>query len=134
MTLSDSRRHRRPDSCVEAATLMPNESPQLPASPFQRAVPTTPAARTGAHVDCFPAHTAFPISQPGRHPQFHFRGPLRLYSHYGPSDCSTAQGGLCHEASTRSVTRPNRSSATRPIDNYLGGTFLHWWYAPSGRT
>ena len=26
------------------------------------------------------------------------------------------------------------SSATRPIDNYLGGTFLHWCYAPSGRT
>ena len=38
----------------------------------------------------------------------------------------------CHEASTRPVTRYSRSSATRPIDNYLGGTFLHWCYAPSG--
>jgi len=51
-----------------------------------------------------------------------------------PLDCSTAQGGLCHEASAQPVTQTNRSSATRPIDNYLGGSFFHWWYAPSGRT
>src|SRR5215469_6631106 len=44
------------------------------------------------------------------------RGLLRLHSRYGPSDCSTAQGGLCHEASTRIVAHPRRSSATRPID------------------
>jgi hypothetical protein len=126
MTLSDSRRHRRPDGCVEAATLMPNGSPPLPASPFRRAMPTTPADRTGAPVDCFPVPAAFPEIQAGRHPHHHFRGLLRLHSRYGPPDCSTAQGGLCHEASTRPVTRPNRSSATRPIDYYLGGTFLHW--------
>ena len=64
--------------------------------------------------------------QAGRHPRLHFRGLLRLHSRYGPSDRSTAQGGLCHEASARPVTQPNRSSATRPIDNYLGGSFLHW--------
>src|SRR5271170_6703390 len=40
---------------------MPNGSPRLPASPFRRAVPTTPADRTGAHVDCFPVHAAFPF-------------------------------------------------------------------------
>ena len=49
-----------------------------------------------------------------------------LHSRYGPSDCSTAQGGLCHEASIQPVARPNRSSATRVIDNSLGGTYLHW--------
>jgi hypothetical protein len=54
------------------------------------------------------------------------RGLLRLHSRYGPSDCSTAQGGLCHEASTRTVAHPRRSSATRPIDISLGGFFLHW--------
>jgi hypothetical protein len=54
------------------------------------------------------------------------RGLLRLHSYYGPSDCSTAQDGLCHEASTRTVARPRRSSATRPIDISLGGFFLHW--------
>src|SRR3954465_16002946 len=81
---------------------------------------------TGACVDCFPAHTAFPVSQAGRHPHLHFRGLLRLHARYGPLDCSTAQGGLCHEAPAQSVARPNRSSATRSIDNSLGGTFLHW--------
>jgi hypothetical protein len=44
------------------------------------------------------------------------------------------KGGLCHEASTQSVTQPSRSSATRSIDNSLDGTFLHWCYAPSRRT
>ena len=62
----------------------------------------------------------------GRHPHRLFRGLLRLHSRYGPLDRSTAQGGLCHEASARPVTRPSRSSATRSIDNSLGGTFLHW--------
>ncbi len=44
------------------------------------------------------------------------------------------ESGLCHEASARPVTQPDRSSATRSIDNFLGGTFLHWQHAPSGRT
>src|ERR1039457_3797395 len=91
--------------------------PRLPALPFQRAVPTTPADRTGACVDCFPAHTAFPVIQAGRHPRLHFRGLLGLHSRYGPLDRSTAQGGLCHEASARSVAPTRRSSATRSIDN-----------------
>ena len=81
---------------------------------------------TGACVDCFPAHTAFPVSQAGRHPHLHFRGLLRLHARYGPLDCSTAQGGLCHEAPAQSVARPNRSSATGAIDNSPGGTLLHW--------
>ena len=66
--------------------------PRLPASPFRRAVPTTPADRTGAHVDYFPAHAAFPKWQEGRHPHCHFRGLLRLHSYYGPPDRSAAQG------------------------------------------
>ena len=122
---------RLPPDPPPSATLKPrppiaNGSPPLPASPFRRAVPTTPADRTGALVDCFPIRAAFPVLQAGRHPHLYFRGLLRLHSRYGPSDCSTAQGGLCHEASVQPVTRPNRSSATRAIDNSLGGTFLHW--------
>jgi hypothetical protein len=93
---------------------------------IQRAVPITPANRTGAFVDYFPVHTAFPAFWPGRHPHYGFRGLLRLHSRYGPLDCSTARSGLCHEASARSVARPSRSSATRSIDNSLGGTLLRW--------
>ncbi len=32
------------------------------------------------------------------------------------------------------VAQPGCSSATSLIDNLLGGSFLHWCYAPSGRT
>ena len=53
---------------------------------------------------------------------------------YGPTDRSAAQGDLCHEAPALPVTQPSRSSATGPIDNYLGEILLHWWFAPSGRT
>ena len=115
---------------VEAATLAATGLPRCIGSPSRRAVPTTPADRTGAPVDCFPIRAAFPDARAGRHPRLHFRGLLRLHSRYGPSSCSTAQGGLCHEASTRPVTRPSRSSATRPIDNYLGGSYLHWLSVP----
>ena len=34
--------------------------PRLRGSPFRRAVPTTPADRVDARVDCFPTHAAFP--------------------------------------------------------------------------
>src|ERR1035437_1421446 len=55
-----------------------------------RAVPTTPADRAGARVDCFPTHAAFPKWQEGRHPHCHFRGLLRLHSRYGLPDSSAA--------------------------------------------
>jgi hypothetical protein len=38
-------------------------------------------------------------------PRLYFRGLLRLHSRYGPLDCSTAQGGLCHEASIQLGSR-----------------------------
>ena len=77
------------------ATLRPLPShqtglPRLPEPPFRRAVPTTPADRAGALVDCFPTHAAFPKWQEGRHPHCHFRGLLRLHSRYGPPDRSAA--------------------------------------------
>jgi hypothetical protein len=75
-----------------------------------------------------------PKWQESRHPHCHFRGLLRLHSRYGQPDCSTAYSGLCLEAPALPVTRPNRSSATRSIDNSLGGILLHWRSAPSGRT
>ena len=54
--------------------------PRLPEPPFRRAVPTTPADRAGARVDCFPARAAFPKWPEGRHPHCHFRGLHRLHS------------------------------------------------------
>jgi hypothetical protein len=109
-------------------------SPDYAHHPSNVPCPIPRRIEAGACVDCFPAHAAFPVSQAGRHPHLHFRDLLRLHSRYGPLDCSAAQGGLCHEAPARSVTRPNRSSATGAIDNSPGGILLHWCYAPSGRT
>ena len=124
-TLSDSRHGRR-----LKATLRPLPSPltglpRLPEPPFRRAVPTTPADRAGARVDCFPAHAAFPKWQEGRHPHCHFRGLLRLHSRYGPPDRSAAQGDLCREALTQPVTRQSHSPASGPIDNYPGEILPH---------
>src|SRR5262249_39330919 len=45
-------------------------------------------------------------------PHCHFRGLLRLYSRYSPPNRSTAQGGLCHEASAQ--TLHNRAARQLP--------------------
>jgi hypothetical protein len=90
MTLSDSRQSRRLSATLRPLPSLTTGLPRLLASSFRRAVPTTPADRAGAHVDCFPAHTAFPKWQEGRHPHCHFRGLLRLHTRYGPPDRSAA--------------------------------------------
>src|SRR5262249_19542680 len=80
---------------VEVTPLALTGLPRLPEPPFRRAVPTTPADRAGACVDCFPAHAAFPKWQEGRHPHCDFRGLLRLHLRFGPPACSAAQLDLC---------------------------------------
>src|SRR6478736_9118607 len=112
MALSDSRPTRR---LCDVGAASPGRDGSPPITRITLLTCLAPLSRrieTGACVDCFPAHAAFPVSQAGRHPLLHFRDLLRLHSRYGPLDCSTAQGGLCHEAPARSVTRPSRSSAT----------------------
>jgi len=134
MTLSDSRQSRRLSRRWGRYPRPWPGLPRLPEPPFRRAVPTTPADRAGVRVDCFPAHAAFPKWPEGRHPRCHFRGLLRLHSRYRPPDRSVAFGDLYHEAPALPVTQPSRSLATGSIDNSPGGIFLHWWFAPSGRT
>jgi len=126
MTLSDSRPAPPPLATLRPLPSRTTGLPRLPEPPFRRAVPTTPADQAGARVDCFPTQAAFPKWQEGRHPHCHFRGLLRLHSRYRPPDRSAAQGDLCHEAPALPVTRTSRSSATRSIDNSLGGFLLHW--------
>ena len=52
--------------------------PRLSALPFQRAVPITPANRTGARDDCLPVRDAFPKYTVGRRSHWTFRVLLRL--------------------------------------------------------
>ena len=108
--------------------------PHSPAPPSLHAVPITPVDPTGVRVGDFPVGAAFPDVMAGRRPRLHFPGLLRLHTCYGLEGCSATQGGLCHKASARPVTRPSRLSATRLTDNYLGGTSTHWRSAPLGRT
>ncbi len=134
-TLSDSRPARRACHDVGGATSDRNGSPPITRTTVPTCRAHYPGGSERVHTSvASPFHTAFPDRRAGRHPQIHFRGLLRLHSRYGPLDRSTAQGGLCHEVSRRPVTRPPRSSATRSTDNSLGGIFLHWCSAPSGRT
>ena len=70
---------------------------------------------------------AFPELGAGRRPRFRFRGLLGVHTSYGLPDRSTAQGGLCHEASVRPVTQPHRPSASEPDRLRLG-----WFLPPTG--
>ena len=102
-----------PESDVEAATLVRSGPPRMtrPTFPTCRAQYPDGPGRVRASV-ASPSHAAFPVMEAGRHPHIDFRDLLRLHSRYGPLNCSTAQGGLCHEAPAQPVTQPNRSSAT----------------------
>src|SRR5260370_6847857 len=96
-----------------SATLRPLPSlttslPRLLGSPFRRAVPTTPADRAGARVDCFPAHAAFPKCQEGRHPHCHFRGLLGLHSRHSPPAPPAPSTRLCPQSSPPSLAPPAR--------------------------
>ncbi len=134
-TLSDSRPARHACHDVGVAISGRNGPPPITRTTFLTCRAHYPGGSERVHTSvASPLHAAFPDRQAGRHPQIHFRGLLRLHSRYGPLGRSTAQGGLCHEASKRPVTRSPRSLATRSTDNYLGGSFLHWCSTPSGRT
>jgi hypothetical protein len=65
---------------------------------------------------------------------FGLSGPARTSLALRPGELLTAQGGLCHEASTRMVTHQSRSSATGAIDNSPGGSCRHWQRTHTGRT
>ena len=131
---------RFPPAPPPEVTLRPLPSPatglpRLPVSPSLRAVPTTPAdrngcirrllphstrpspnlRRVGVHIFTFEACSGFTrvrparsLNRPGR-PLSQGFGPARL---------------------------PDKTACQLPdqTDNCLGGSFLHWCYAPSGRT
>src|SRR5262249_46594200 len=124
MPLSDSRQSRRLSATLRPLPSLTTGLPRLLASSFRRAVPTTPADRAGAHVDCFPAHTAFPKWQEGRHPHCHFRGLLRLHTRYGPPDRSAALGAPLSGGSIP------RSAPPEPLVSYRINRHLSVWNLP----
>jgi len=118
---------------VEAATLVTRGSPPFTRSTVSTCCAHYPGGPARVRLSAAsPNRTAFPFLWQGRRPRLPFRGLLRLYTCYGPSICSTAQGGLCRGASARMVTHQSRPPATGPTDHCPGGTCTHEVIAPFG--
>jgi hypothetical protein len=121
---------RLPPMPPPEATLRPLPShqaglPRLPEPPFRRAVPTTPADRAGAHVDCFPASRGLPLVAGGSASALSLSRPAQASLTLRPA-------GLLSRPQATFVTRlqpmrlpESRSSATGSIDNSPGEFFLH---------
>ena len=109
--------------------------PRLPETPFRRAVSTTPVDRNGCRCRLLPHPTR----------------PSPLFRRVGVHDFTfEACSGFTHvtarqidqppKAAFVTRLRPGRSphQAARQLpdltDNSSGGIFLHWCFAPSGRT
>ena len=67
----------------------------------------------------FPARAAFPAAWPGRHPQLHFRGLLKLHTRYSLHGCSPTFRGLYREAPLSPVSRLERSQAIKSNQQLL---------------
>jgi len=132
MSPSDSHHSRRPEDGVEAATLaamgLPRFTDHLPGVPCP-----LPRRIEWVHIS---------IASP-------FVLPSPLCRRVGIRDFTfEACSGFTHVTARRvarpptaafvtrlrssQLTQPNRSSATTPIDNCLGGFFLHWLSVPFG--
>jgi hypothetical protein len=98
--------------------------PRLPASPSQRAVSITPADRTGAYVDCFPARAAFPKLGLGRRPHCFFRGLLRLHTTLRPA-------GSLNRPMAAFVTRLRSGQLPNQIARQLPDQSTTLWVEPS---
>jgi hypothetical protein len=83
-------------------------------------VPITPVDRAGAYIDSSPLTWPSPFKgRVGVH-DFPFEACSGFTHVTARPVAQPPYSGLCHEASTRSVTRPCRSSATRLIDILSG--------------
>ena len=90
----------------------------------RRGAEQTPPAGARSYRLCFPARTAFPKWQEGRHPHCHAHSLLRLHSRYGPSDCSAAL--------QRPLSRGSGPSGcpAKPLVSYQINRQLSGWNPP----
>ena len=107
--------------------------PRLPEPPFRRAVPTTPADRAGARVDCFPR--SLEPSPNGRRVGIRivtFEACIGFTRVTARRIAQPPKVTFVTRLRAQPVTRPSRSSASGPIDNYPGEILLHRCFAPFG--
>src|ERR1700736_2419939 len=122
---------RLPPMPPPEATLRPLPShqtglPRLPEPPFQRAVPTTPADRAGAYVDCFPASRSLPQMAGGSASALSLSRPAQASLTLRPAASrSPPQATLVARLQPMEFPRISHSSATGSIDNSPGGFLLH---------
>jgi hypothetical protein len=135
MTLSDSRFEPSPIATLETRSPPAAGLPRLPETPFRHAVPTTPADRDGCSCRLLP----YPV-RPSPNLR---RVGIRNFTFEACSGftyvtaCRIAQPpSAAFVARLQPARSPRQAACQLPdqTDYYLGGTFLHWCSAPSGRT
>src|SRR5882724_3053444 len=119
---------------VEAATLARDGSPPITRTTFPTCHAHYPGGSSGCACRLLPRSCSLPQMAGGSASELSLSRPARASLTLPPVGSLSRLSGLCHEAPALPVTRPSRSSATRSIDNSLGGILLHWSFAPSGRT
>jgi hypothetical protein len=135
MTLSDSRFEPLPIATLETRSPPAAGLPRLPETPFRHAVPTTPADRDRCSCRLLP----YPV-RPSPNLR---RVGIRNFTFEACSGftyvtaCRIAQPpSAAFVARLQPARSPRQAACQLPdqTDYYLGGTFLHWCSAPSGRT
>ena len=127
-TLSDSRTVRCQTHASKPRPPTARVSPDYPHHPSTVPCPLPRWIGTGASVDCFPVHPAFPVVPAGRHPYLHFRGLVRLYSRYGPLDRSPPRRPSSRGSDPAS--HPARPLVSYQINRQLSG----WNLSSTGDT
>jgi len=111
---------------VEAAALAHDGSPPITRITFSTCHAHYPGEPNGCSRRFLPRPRGLPRYAGGSAFAPSLSRPAQASLTLRPVELLSRQGDLCHEAPARSVAQPSRSSATRRIDNFLGGTFLHW--------
>jgi hypothetical protein len=106
MTPSDYCRHRRLSATFRPLPSCPNGSPPITRTTIPVCRAQYPGGPNGCMCRLLPRHAAFPRYSGGSASATSLSSLLRLHSRYGSLDCSTAQGGLCHEDSAKPFTQP----------------------------
>ena len=111
---------------VEAATLAPDGSPPITRTTFPTCRAHYPGGSSGCACRLLPRSRGLPQMAGGSASALALSRPAQASLTLRPTGLLSAQGDLCHEAPALPVTQPSCSSATRSIDNSLGGILLHW--------
>src|SRR4029077_20448546 len=110
---------------VEATTLAADGSPPITRTTFPTCRAHYPGGSSGCVCRLLPRSCSLPQMAEGSASALSLSRPAQASLTLRLIGSLSHHGDLCHEASALPVTPPSRSSATRSIDNSLGGIFLH---------